>query len=95
MAQDSTPPPQDPAAGPPPGAGVDVGMDVFDAGGIELGTVKELRQDDFLLNRPMERDVYVPFRFVDQVAGKRVTLTLRTNDISSLIMETPRLFGSL
>ena len=62
---------------------------VVDANGIELGSVKEVRGDDFLLARSMQRDVYVPLRDVAAVSEGRVTLTLLTNDVSSLNLETP------
>ena len=37
----------------------------------------------------MEADVYVPLRDVAEVTGGRVVLTLLTNDVSSLNLETP------
>ena len=41
-----------------------VGMDVMSINGHAVGKVKEVRADDFLLDRPLARDLYVPFRFV-------------------------------
>lgn len=41
-----------------------IGMDVLGRDGSPVGTVKEVRQDDFLVDRPLARDVYVPFSFV-------------------------------
>ena len=41
-----------------------VGMDVMSINGHAVGKVKEVRADDFLLDRPLARDLYVPFSFV-------------------------------
>jgi hypothetical protein len=67
------------------------GMEVVDAEGVSLGTVKAVRADDFHLSRDMQRDVCVPLRYVDAVEGNRVRLTLRPNDVSVLNLETPPL----
>jgi hypothetical protein len=40
---------------------IQVGMDVVSADGRPLGRVKEVREADFLLDRPMAHDLYVPF----------------------------------
>jgi hypothetical protein len=45
-----------------PGADeISVDMDVLSVDGEALGKVKDVRAADFLLNRPMARDLYVPF----------------------------------
>ena len=41
-----------------------VGMDVMSIDGHPLGKVKQVRTEDFLLDRPLARDLYVPFSFV-------------------------------
>jgi hypothetical protein len=43
---------------------VQVGMDVMSIDGHPVGTVKEVRANDFLLDRPLARDLFVPFSFV-------------------------------
>jgi hypothetical protein len=43
---------------------IEVGMEVVSLDGEPIGRVKEVRKDDFLVDRPMARDVYVPFGFV-------------------------------
>lgn len=51
-----------------PGAGqIDVGMRVIGVDGEEIGRVKEVRAADFLLDRPMAHDLYVPYQFVMSV----------------------------
>ena len=48
-----------------PGAGqIGVGMDVLGRDGQRVGRVKEVRAADFLLDRPMAHDLYVPYQFV-------------------------------
>ncbi|MCA1645328.1 MAG: DUF2171 domain-containing protein [Chloroflexi bacterium] len=40
------------------------GMDVMSIDGHPVGKVKEVRSADFLLDRPLARDLYVPFSSV-------------------------------
>lgn len=51
------------ASGPSPDRIV-VGLAVFSVDGKRLGTVKEVRGDEFLIDRPMARDYWVPFTAV-------------------------------
>jgi hypothetical protein len=46
---------------------VQVGMVVFDGEGEQIGVVKAIRDSDFWLDRPLHRDVYVPFDGVARV----------------------------
>lgn len=41
-----------------------IGMQVTSLDGQPIGTVKELAQGEFLLNRPMARDLWVPYSAV-------------------------------
>jgi hypothetical protein len=43
---------------------IHVGMDVVSIDGQPVGKVNEVRTEDFLLDRPMARGLYVPYRFV-------------------------------
>src|SRR5438105_1420068 len=43
---------------------IQVGMDVKSIDGESVGKVKEVRAKDFLLDRPLARDLYVPYSFV-------------------------------
>ena len=48
-----------------PGAGqVQVGMDVKSIDGQRIGRVKEVHDQEFLVDRPLARDVWVPFEAV-------------------------------
>ena len=54
-----------------PGAGqLEVGMDVIGVDGENVGRVKEIRANDFLLDRPMAHDLYVPYQFVLSVPDR-------------------------
>ncbi|HEX8969181.1 MAG TPA: hypothetical protein VF937_14960 [Chloroflexota bacterium] len=41
-----------------------IGMDVTSLDGQRLGKVKQVSADEFLLDRPLARDLWVPFRFI-------------------------------
>jgi hypothetical protein len=43
---------------------IKVGMDVVGIDGERIGKVKEVRQSDFLVDRPVARDMWVPFSAV-------------------------------
>jgi len=48
------------ASSPGP-AQLEIGMGVRSLDGEPVGTVKEIRSDEFLVNRPWARDLWVPF----------------------------------
>ena len=54
-----------------PGDQIKVGMDVNTVDGQRLGKVKEIRGDEFLLDRPLARDVWVPLSNVMGTAEYR------------------------
>jgi hypothetical protein len=43
---------------------ITVGMEVMSIDGHPVGKVKEVRDGDFLLDRPLARDLYVPYTSV-------------------------------
>jgi HSP20 family protein len=65
------------------------GMQVAGSDGEEIGRVKEVRNSDFLLDRRMHRDVYVPFDAIDRVDGERVTLTVSASRIDQMGWQQP------
>jgi hypothetical protein len=71
-----------------------MGTDVFDAEGNSVGTVKEVRANDFLLDRPMARDLYVPFSAVQSTDGGRVTLNVPDDQFDAQGWEAPPLIGN-
>jgi hypothetical protein len=69
-------------------------MDVVGADGEKIGTVKEVHGTDFLLDRPMARDLFVPFGAVRTVDGERVMLAIRSEQIDEQDWSKPSLTGS-
>ena len=63
---------------------VSVGMDVFGAEKERVGQVKEVRARDFLVARPLQRDVYVPFAAIRDVTGNQVVLTVTSDHVDAL-----------
>jgi hypothetical protein len=51
------------ASGPGPNQ-VQVGMDVTSIDGERIGQVKEVLEQEFLIDRPLARDLWVPFAAV-------------------------------
>ncbi|HET6317362.1 MAG TPA: hypothetical protein VFG86_12955 [Chloroflexota bacterium] len=82
-----------------PGADqITAGMDVLGVDGEVVGQVKEVRENDFLLDRPMAHDLYVPYRFVlsvperggdRPVRGKEVVLTVSAAQLDSQGWQRP------
>lgn len=66
-------------------------MIVASADGELVGRVKEIRAVDFLLDRPMERDVYVPFSAVKAIRNDLVMLTINADRIDDMGWEHPPL----
>ena len=54
-----------------PGDQIQIGMDVNTVDGQHLGKVKEIRGDEFLLDRPLARDLWVPLSSVMGTAEYR------------------------
>jgi hypothetical protein len=69
------------------------GLDVVGATGESIGRVKSVRAHDFLLDRSMRRDVYVPFSAVREVGGHTVVLGIQPDEIGDQGWETAPLFG--
>ena len=93
----------DPAAGLGPVGGaqvggradVRVGMEVVGFDGESVGLVKEVRANDFLLDRVMRRDVYVPLSAVEKVVldvtPEQVVLNVRGADVAVTDWASPPL----
>jgi hypothetical protein len=63
---------------------VSVGMEVLGAEKERVGQVKEVRASDFLVERPLQRDVYVPFAAIREVTGNQVVLTVTSDHVDAL-----------
>ncbi|HET7035257.1 MAG TPA: BON domain-containing protein [Thermomicrobiaceae bacterium] len=69
------------------------GMYVMGADGHQIGTIKGVRGNDFLVDRNLERDVYVPFQAVQSIQGDRVTLGVTDAGVNARNWPRPPLFG--
>lgn len=52
------------------------GMDVVGSDGQQVGTVKEIHDSDFLVNRDLKTDMYIPFSAVAEVVTTNQTVVL-------------------
>lgn len=68
-----------------------VGMEVIGRDGENVGEVKEVRSHDFLVDRSMARDIYVPFSAC-QVTSGQIRLNVRADEVDNQGWEMPELF---
>jgi len=68
---------------------VSKGMEVVALDEELLGKVKEQRPTDFLLDRSMKRDLYVPLGSVDAVEGEQVRLAVTSERLDDLDWPNP------
>lgn len=69
------------------------GMPVVGSNGDSIGTVKEIRGNDFLVDRPVARDVYVPFSACQTMTGNRVMLNVRSDHVDNQGWPQPQIVG--
>lgn len=67
------------------------GMAVYDREGNKLGEVKEVRSTDFLLNRTLKQDIYVPY-YASKYADRKLTVDVLANEIDDQGWAKPILF---
>jgi hypothetical protein len=60
-----------------------VGMVVLGSDRETVGLVKEVHPSEFLLDRELQRDVYLPLHLVDHVANKLVVLTITRGEVNT------------
>jgi hypothetical protein len=68
---------------------IQVGMGVVGSDGEEVGTVKEVRTTEILVDRPLARDVYVPLEAIQAIVDAtpsdsvdpHVVLTIRADSV--------------
>ena len=70
------------------GSSVQVGMVVLGSDLQSVGLVKEVHPTEFLLDRELQRDIYLPLQVVDRVANKLVVLAIPADDVNT--REWPR-----
>lgn len=73
----------EPVTGVAPGQ-IRAGMLVVGSDGEIVGTVKQARQNDFLLDRELQTDLYVPVDAVRNVIGDEVILTIPKYEVNQL-----------
>jgi hypothetical protein len=64
------------------GISVQVGMEVLGADHEQVGTVKETFESDFLLDRRLQTDCYVPYTAVSEVQANKVILTIPSYEVN-------------
>lgn len=71
---------------------VQAGMPVVGSDMSNVGLVKEVRDDDFLVDIPMQRDLYIPFTAVQNVEADQVVLNVSKDQVHSMNWAKPPLF---
>ncbi|HET7772019.1 MAG TPA: hypothetical protein VFN74_24820 [Chloroflexota bacterium] len=74
---------------------VQVGMDVFASDGPQIGVIKHKRARDFLVARPLKRDLYVPNTSVARADKAAVHLSVASGDSAMDTWTRPDLLGRL
>lgn len=69
------------------------GMSVLASDHVEVGSVKEVRTNDFLLDRALRRDVYVPFSAIESTTTHSVLLALTAEQIDEQDWDKPPFVG--
>lgn len=67
------------------------GMEVIGREGESVGEVKEVRSNDFLVDRAMARDIYIPFNAC-QIRNGQIHLSVRSDEVDDQGWEMPDLF---
>jgi hypothetical protein len=71
---------------------ITVGMNVVGFDGEEVGTVKEVRSAEILVNRPLARDIYVPLEAIQAIidasashsVDPHIILTIRADSVGDM-----------
>ena len=71
---------------------VQLGMPVVGSDMKNVGLVKEIRDDDFLVDIPMHRDLYIPFSAVQNVEDDQAVLNIPAHQVSQMDWPRPSLF---
>ncbi|HET7035052.1 MAG TPA: BON domain-containing protein [Thermomicrobiaceae bacterium] len=69
------------------------GMPVVGSNGNQIGTVKAVNQNNILINRDWQRDVWAPSRAVRNVSGGAVHLSVSEDQIGNRNWSNPPIFG--
>ncbi len=61
-----------------------LGMDVVGSMGRKIGTVEEIRDFNFLVDRTNQPDIYIPYTAVQAVRNDRVILNVAADDVNNM-----------
>ncbi len=67
------------------------GMEVIGSDMKSVGRVRDVRDNDFHVDIPMQRDIYVPFTAIQNVEGDRVVLTIPASQVNDMNWPKPPL----
>ncbi len=67
-------------------------MEVVGSDDQPVGRVKEVREGDFLVDRPSARDIYVPMDAVTDVVNNQVRLNVQAHEVDDMGWPKPSLF---
>jgi hypothetical protein len=70
------------------------GMEAVGSDGASIGDVREISNNSFLVHRPTNRDVFVPFAGVRSMSGNWVMLNIRADEVDDQGWATPDLTGA-
>jgi hypothetical protein len=74
-----------------PTSQIQAGMPVVGSDMSNIGLVKEVRDNDFLVDIPMQRDRYVPFTAVQNVEADQVVLEIKGSQVNEMDWAKPSL----
>lgn len=74
-----------------PASQLQQGMQVVGSDMGKIGNVKDIRENDFLIDIPMQRDIYAPFNAIQNVNGDQVILNVPTGQIQHMNWPNPPL----
>ncbi len=72
---------------------VQLGMEVVGADGESVGTVKEIHDAAVLVDRPLARDVYVPFYAIDGLRAEQVVISVPHDLVDAMDWPSPPVLG--
>src|SRR5437868_8376293 len=72
---------------------VQEGMDVVGSDMRPVGVVRNVRDNDFRIDIPMQRDLYAPFDAVQNVTADRVILNVPADQVRDMNWSRPSLMG--
>src|SRR5947209_3991243 len=72
---------------------VQEGMDVVGSDMSPVGVVRNVRDNDFRIDIPMQRDLYAPFDAVQNVTDDRVILNIPADQVRDMNWSKPSLMG--